>query len=161
MATTKRRISRRCSLYPEDPIMIVKLTGAQLRSALERSVSLYPQPNTSFLQLSGFEASFNKNASDGHRLTSVTANGSALNNASTYNVAMPGRLAEGGYGFFKCWGQPDIQKTMPNVTVESVLKGKPYSDSSPRWQVISTPVAGHTLNVVAKSKLGYSIVCGL
>src|SRR5258708_3980156 len=62
-------------LYPEDQIMVVKLTGAQVRDALERSVSLYPQPNTSFLQLAGFEASFNKNASDGHRIISVTASG--------------------------------------------------------------------------------------
>src|SRR5579863_4910188 len=71
-------------LYPEDQIMVVKLTGAQVREALERSVSLYPQPNTSFLQLSGFDATFNKNASDGHRITSVNANGSAINNTSTY-----------------------------------------------------------------------------
>ncbi|MHB8635611.1 MAG: 5'-nucleotidase C-terminal domain-containing protein [Fimbriimonadaceae bacterium] len=128
-------------LYPDDQIMVVKLTGAQVRQALERSVSLYPQPNTSFLQLSGFEATFNKNASDGHRITVATANGSALNNTSTYTVAMPARLAEGGYGYFKIWDKPDIVKTIPNATIESVLKGKAYTDSSPRWQAVATPVA--------------------
>ncbi|HLK16304.1 MAG TPA: 5'-nucleotidase [Fimbriimonadaceae bacterium] len=130
-------------LYPEDQIMVVKLTGAQVHDALERSVSLYPQPNTSFLQLSGFEATFNKNASDGKRITSVTAGGVPLNNSSTYTVAMPARLAQGGYGFFKIWGLTDIQKTLENATVESVLKGKAYTDSSPRWTVVATAVAGH------------------
>jgi 2',3'-cyclic-nucleotide 2'-phosphodiesterase (5'-nucleotidase family) len=143
-------------LYPEDQIMVVKLTGAQVRDALERSVSLYPQPNTSFLQLAGFEATFNKNASDGHRITSVTANGSALGNASTYTVAMPARLAQGGYGYFKIWDKPDIVKTIENATVESVLKGKSYTDSSPRWTVISTPIAGHALTSTAKSKTGHA-----
>jgi len=56
---------------------------------------------------------------------------------------MPAPLAEGGYGFFKCWGPPDIVKTVPNVTVESVLKGKAYTDSSARWTVVATPVAQH------------------
>lgn len=130
-------------LYPEDQIMVVKLSGIQVREALERSVSLYPQPNTSFLQLSGFEATFNKNASDGHRVTSVTANGAALNNTLTYTVAMPARLAQGGYGYFKIWDKPDIVKTVDGATVESVLKGKLYTESGARWTVISTPVAGH------------------
>ena len=141
-------------LYPEDQIMVLKLTGAQVRDALERSVSLYPQPNSSFLQLAGFEATFNKNASDGHRITSVTANSSALNNASTYTVAMPARLAQGGYGYFKCWHDSDIVKTIENATVESVLKGKSYTDSSPRWTVVSTPVAQHSSNIVAKARTG-------
>ena len=143
-------------LYPEDQITVVKLTGAQVRDALERSVSLYPQPNTSFLQLAGFEATFNKNASDGHRITTVTANGSALSNTATYTVAMPARLAQGGYGYFKIWDKPDIVKTIENSTIESVLKGKAYTDSSPRWTVVSTPVAQHALTTATKAKTGHA-----
>src|SRR5579872_3480090 len=145
-------------LYPEDQIMVVKLTGAQVRDALERSVSLYPQPNTSFLQLSGFEATFNKNASDGHRLTAVKAGGVELSNTATFLVAMPARLAQGGYGYFKIWDKPDIVKTFDAATVESVLKGKPFTDSTPRWTVISTPVAQHPGSAVAsgKSKTGHA-----
>lgn len=142
-------------LYPEDQIMLVKLTGAQVRDALERSVSLYPQPNTSFLQLAGFEATFNKNASDGHRITIVTANGSPLTNTSSYTVAMPARLAQGGYGYFKIWDKPDIVKTIDGATVETVLKGKAYADSSPRWTVVSTQVAQHALTTAAKTKTGH------
>lgn len=144
-------------LYPEDQIMLVKLSGAQVREALERSVSLYPQPNTSFLQLSGFEATFNKNASQGHRLTAVTANGAPLSNTASFMVAMPARLAQGGYGYFKIWDKPDIVKTFDAATVESVLKGKPYTDSSSRWTVISTPVAGHASGgVVSNLKTGHA-----
>jgi hypothetical protein len=132
--------------------MLVKLTTAQVREALERSVSLYPQANTSFLQLSGFEATFNKNAAEGHRLTSITVNGSPLSNSATFLVAMPSNLAKGGYGYFKIWDKPDIVKTFDASTVESVLKGKPYTDSAPRWAVISTPVAQHTTTVVSANK---------
>ncbi len=141
-------------LYPEDEMMVVKLTGAQVREALERSVSLYPQPNTSFLQLSGFEATFNKNAADGHRLTSITAGGAPVNNTASYLVAMPSRLAQGGYGYFKIWDKPDIVKSLGPSTVESVLKGKKYTDSSPRWTVIAIPVAQHSSSVVSGGKTG-------
>src|SRR5436853_6801881 len=37
--------------FPTDEIVVVNLTGAELKQALERSVSLYPQPTPSFLQL--------------------------------------------------------------------------------------------------------------
>ena len=130
-------------LYPEDQLTLVKLTGKQVKLALERSVSLYPQPNTSFLQLSGFEATFNRNLSDGKRILTVLVNGSALSPTSTYLVAMPSRLAEGGYGYFKIWDKPNIVKTIPNLTLGAALKGKPYTDSSPRWHVVSSPPAQH------------------
>jgi 2',3'-cyclic-nucleotide 2'-phosphodiesterase (5'-nucleotidase family) len=135
-------------LYPEDHVMLVKLTGAQVREALERSVSLYPQPNTSFLQLAGFEATFNKNAAEGHRLTAVTAGGAPISNTASFLVAMPARLAQGGYGYFKIWDKPDIVKSFDPSTVESVLKGKPFAATAPRWTVISTPVAQHASSVV-------------
>jgi hypothetical protein len=117
---------------------------------------LYPQSNTSFLQLSGFEATFNRNAADGHRLTAVTAGGVALSNAASFLVAMPSRLAQGGYGYFKIWDKPDIVKTFGTNTVESVLKGKPYTDSTPRWTMIATPVAQHSSSVTtADGKKGH------
>src|SRR4051812_29721149 len=59
-----------------DQVVVVALTGAQIKQAFERSISLYPQPNASFLQIAGFEVQFNKNAAPGQRISSVTANGS-------------------------------------------------------------------------------------
>jgi 2',3'-cyclic-nucleotide 2'-phosphodiesterase (5'-nucleotidase family) len=119
-------------LYPQDEVLVLKLTGAQIKAAFERSVSLFPQPNTSFLQISGFDVSFSKTAEPGSRVLSVRAGGAALDSAHVYTVAMPASLGRGGLGYFKIWDTPNIAKTY-SQSVESVLKGKKPSGSSPRW----------------------------
>lgn len=123
-------------VYPEDQVLVLKLTGTQIRQALERSVSLYPQPNTSFLQLSGFNVIFNKTAAVGKRIVSVTVNNQPLVDTQSYNVAMPSSLGHGGLGYFRIWDNSNISKTLPG-TIESLLKGKPYATSDPRWSVPS------------------------
>lgn len=119
--------------YPTDEIVVLNLTGSQLRQAFERSLSLYPQPNTSFLQISGFEVTYSKSASPNKRVVSVTAGGSALQDSKTYTVAMPSSLGRGGLGYFKIWDKSNISKTLTGTTVESALRGKSASDTSPRW----------------------------
>jgi 2',3'-cyclic-nucleotide 2'-phosphodiesterase (5'-nucleotidase family) len=121
-------------LYPQDEIMVLKLTGAQLKAAFERSVSLYPQPNTSFLQISGFDVTFSKSSPPGSRVQSMRAGGAPIDLNRVYTVAMPASLGRGGLGYFKIWDTPNIAKTLTQ-SVESVLKGKPSSGSSPRWSL--------------------------
>jgi 2',3'-cyclic-nucleotide 2'-phosphodiesterase (5'-nucleotidase family) len=115
-----------------DVVVLVSLTGAQIRQAFERSVSLYPQSNASFLQISGFEVQFNKNAAPGQRITNISAGGSKLDEGRTYQIAMPSTLGRGGLGYFKIWDKAKIVKTY-TTTLEDVLKGKHASDTSPRW----------------------------
>lgn len=119
--------------YPTDGVVVVSLTGAQIRQAFERSLSLYPQPNTSFLQISGFEVTFSKSAAPNSRVVSVTVNGAKLDDAHAYTVAMPANLGRGALGYFKIWDKAKIVKTFNGVTMEDVLKGKPYTETSPRW----------------------------
>lgn len=121
--------------YPTDEIVTVKLTGTDIRQALERSVSLYPLSNPSFLQLSGIEATFSKSAPPGQRITVVTVGGSKLDDKKTYIIVMPASLARGGLGYFKIWDSSKIQKRTFAKTVADVLKGKRLVDSSPRWSV--------------------------
>ncbi len=121
-------------LYPDDQVLVLALTGAQIRQAFERSVSLYPQPNASFLQISGFNVTFNKNGAVGKRIVNVTVNGSPLNDGQTYMIAMPSSLGHGGLGYFRIWDNSDIKKTLPG-TIEAALKGKPFVTSQPRWSV--------------------------
>lgn len=118
-----------------DNVVVMKLTGAQVRQAFERSVSLFPQPNSSFLQISGFEATFSKSAAPGQRILSITVGGTKLDDKRAYTVAMPSSLARGGLGYFKIWDTSKIAKTFDKATLESVLKGKHYSETSPRWSV--------------------------
>lgn len=122
--------------YPTDGIVVVNLTGADIKQALERSVSLYPQSNPSFLQLSGIEATFSKSAAIGQRIVSVTINGAKLDEKRSYTVAMPESLGQGGSGYFRIWDTSKIAKNFAKTTVESVLKGKRSTESSPRWQVV-------------------------
>ncbi|RYG49662.1 hypothetical protein EON79_00525 [bacterium] len=119
--------------YPTDEVVVVSLTGAQVKQALERSLSFYPQPNGSFLQLSGFEVVFSKSAASNSRIVSITANGARLDESKTYTVAMPANLGRGGLGYFRIWDKSKITKTLTGATLESVLKGKKYVETSPRW----------------------------
>lgn len=118
--------------YATDEVVVLNLTGEQMRQAFERSISLYPSPNQSFLQISGFEVTFKKSAS-AERIVGVTANGSPLDNSRTYSVAMPMNLARGAVGYFRVWDAKHPAKTFPQTTMETVLKGKKATDGSPRW----------------------------
>jgi 2',3'-cyclic-nucleotide 2'-phosphodiesterase (5'-nucleotidase family) len=118
--------------YPTEKIVVVKLTGAQIKQALERSVSLFPQPNPSFLQLSGFSATFKKSAATGSRILTVKAGDDPIDPAHTYMVAMPASLGGGTLGYFKIWDKSNIVKTL-DKTGEAILKDKHYADSPLRW----------------------------
>jgi 2',3'-cyclic-nucleotide 2'-phosphodiesterase (5'-nucleotidase family) len=119
--------------YPTDEVVVLSLSGSQIRQALERSVSLHPQPNMSFLQISGFEVTFSPTAAPGSRIVSVSVGGSPLADGRTYTVAMPSSLGRGGLGYFKIWDKAKIVKTYEGSTVEGVLKGKRFSETSSRW----------------------------
>ena len=41
--------------YPNDPLAILRIDGKTIRQALEKSVSIYPQRNLGFLQVSGLK----------------------------------------------------------------------------------------------------------
>lgn len=123
--------------FPDDEIVIVLLKGSELRQAFERSVSLYPQANASFLQISGFEITFAPDAPVGQRIKSIAVNNSRLDEAKEYSIAMPSSLGRGGYGYFRIWDRTKITKTL-DVTVGKVLAGKKVAESKPRWIVQSS-----------------------
>lgn len=120
--------------YPTETIHVSKLTGAQIKQALNRSISLYPSPNSGFLQVSGLEVTFDPRKPAGERVVSVSVGGRALDDRADYNVAMPISLARGGYGYFNVWDKTAIVKNFETVTLESVLKGKRPESSAPRWK---------------------------
>ncbi|MCH8979754.1 MAG: 5'-nucleotidase C-terminal domain-containing protein [Armatimonadetes bacterium] len=122
--------------YPWDTIVVSQLTGAQLRAALSRSISLYPSPNNGFLQLSGVEVTFKKSAPADERIVSVTIDGQALDDDAKYDVAMPIRLARGGYGYLKIWDKKSIKRTIDGLTLENLLKGKTATKQAPRWKAV-------------------------
>jgi len=118
--------------YPTDEVVVLNLTGAQVKLALERSVQLFPQPNQSFLQVSGLEATFSKSAPPLGRVTSVMVAGVKLDEGKVYSVAMPSTLARGGLGYFKVWDKVKIERKLTGK-IEDVLRGKRSVGSASRW----------------------------
>lgn len=120
--------------YPADQVAVVRLTGRQIREALERSVSLYPSPNPAFLHISGLEVTFSRSAQPDSRITGVSINGAALAPNESYRVAMPMNLARGGLGYFTVWTKAAIEKADGLPSLESILTGKKPNDSPLRWK---------------------------
>lgn len=110
--------------FPTEELVMVKLTGHQVRAALERSLSLYPTSNPAYLYVSGLEATFRPNAQPESRIASVTVGSSPLNPSATYRVAMPSSLAKGGLGYFTVWNRSAIEQGSGGKTMEAVLSGR-------------------------------------
>lgn len=109
--------------YPTDKIVIVRLTGAEVRQALERSVSSYPTSSRSFLQLSGFTVTFSSSKPAESRILEVMVDGKKLDSNATYEVAMPESLARGALGYFRIWNASRVTRSL-ETTIEVALKGK-------------------------------------
>jgi len=110
--------------FPTEEVVIVKLSGQQVRTALERSLSLFPTSNPAYLYVSGLEASFRPNAQPESRIASVNVGTSPLNPSATYRVAMPSSLGKGGLGYFTVWNRSAIEQGTTGKTVEAVLSGR-------------------------------------
>ncbi|HEY3414208.1 MAG TPA: 5'-nucleotidase [Armatimonadota bacterium] len=100
---------------PDDEVAVISLTGAQLRVALERSVSMHPKPFDGLLQVSGIYVEFDSGRSPGPRLLKVTVNGAALDANRKYRIAAPYTLASGGLGYYRMWPDKEIVRTGKSV----------------------------------------------
>ncbi len=93
---------------PEESWAVSRLTGAQLRAALERSLSRLPLPNTAFLQVAGLKVRYDPQAQRGSRITSLVTKDRAVNDAQNYEVVMPLSLAKGRSGYFQIFDEDNI-----------------------------------------------------
>ncbi len=118
-------------LFPTDEIVLVDLTGTQIRQAFERSLVFYPQANSSFLYFSGGTVSFDRSAASGSRVKGISLD-AGFEEGKRYKVAMPASLGAGGLGYFKVWDAKNVSGKASG-TMESVLKGKRASAGAARW----------------------------
>jgi 2',3'-cyclic-nucleotide 2'-phosphodiesterase (5'-nucleotidase family) len=109
---------------PTSSISKLKLTPAQLKNVMQRSLARYPDPNNAFLQLSGMEVVFQANSKAGSaRVTEIRVGGKALDfsdTATTYEVAMPTQLAGGAVGYFLEFD--GLNRIPTDVTILDALK---------------------------------------
>lgn len=81
-----------------DSLVTVRLTGAELRKALENSVSRMPETGR-FLQVAGLSFVFDAAAPPGARVKQIHVGGAPLNSERDYTVAVNSFVAAGGDGF--------------------------------------------------------------
>ncbi len=106
---------------PDEKWAVSKLTGTQIRAALERSLSRLPLPNSAFLQVSGLKVKYNPQSPRNHRITSLQTNTGPLEVNKKYQVVMPLFLANGGSGYFQIFDKDDIVR-QGNVGLAAVIK---------------------------------------
>jgi 5'-nucleotidase / UDP-sugar diphosphatase len=106
--------------YKIESIVLVKLTGEQIRAALEHGLSLYPKANPSFLQMSGLTVTARQGGESDKHVVSIKIGGDPLVAGKTYKVAMPLTLANGALAYFKYWKKSDMEKDT-DTTLERAL----------------------------------------
>jgi 2',3'-cyclic-nucleotide 2'-phosphodiesterase (5'-nucleotidase family) len=105
---------------PTDTVMILSLTGAQLKLIAERSVSRLPQPFDGFLQISGLTIHYDLSQPAGQRVTQVMVDGASVDLQKSYRVATTHSIADGSFGYFSIW-TPAAIVTNTRTTIASAL----------------------------------------
>ncbi|MDX8343185.1 bifunctional metallophosphatase/5'-nucleotidase [Rossellomorea sp. YZS02] len=84
-------------------LAIMELTGAEIKTTLERSVSSVPTPSGAFLQVSGLKVKYDSSKPAGERIDSVEisdgSNYAPLEDTKSYFVATNSFTAKGGDGY--------------------------------------------------------------
>jgi 5'-nucleotidase / UDP-sugar diphosphatase len=93
---------------PDETWAVCRLTGDQIRKALERSLNRLPLPSMAFLQVSGLTVNYDASQPRGERVTALTSSRGPVQAELAYEVAMPLSLAQGGSGYFQVFDKDSI-----------------------------------------------------
>jgi 2',3'-cyclic-nucleotide 2'-phosphodiesterase (5'-nucleotidase family) len=104
----------------EDTIVVVKLTGAQIRKALAHGLSLHPQRSLAFPQVSGLTVEINPTGDAAGRVGKVKVGKSELDESKHYTIAMPAPLANGHLGYSRIWDRDAIDTETDATLGEAV-----------------------------------------
>ncbi|MBT5374701.1 MAG: bifunctional metallophosphatase/5'-nucleotidase [Rhodospirillaceae bacterium] len=80
-------------------VVLVEISGGDLRAALENGVAKYPKLSGAFPQISGFSFTFDPKKPAGKRVVSVEVGGKPLDESRTYRLATNSYLLKGGNGY--------------------------------------------------------------
>ena len=83
----------------EDPVIVILVTGAQLRGALENGLSLYPALEGRFPQVSNINFTFDPSLPRGSRITKLSVDGKPLDPEHKYKLATRGYMGRGKDGY--------------------------------------------------------------
>jgi 2',3'-cyclic-nucleotide 2'-phosphodiesterase (5'-nucleotidase family) len=116
----------------DDYIVAIRLTGEQIREALEHGVSAIREGSGMFPQVSGLSFTYNPVAKKGSRVKEILIAGKPVLPENNYSIATNDFLAAGGDGY-KVFGEA-IKASKDFSDIGGMMKGEKivYSDSS-RW----------------------------
>lgn len=115
----------------DDQLYLVtcKMTGGDLRTALEKSFDNYPNAD-GFLQVSGISYTFNASTAIGSRLSDIMIDGHKLDDARTYIVATTNILADTlGYRS-EATGRIGTYRTIASVVTDYIQKNSSAASGS-------------------------------
>ncbi len=120
------------SLPFDNYIVAIKLTGRQIREALEHGVSAVEEEEGRFPQISGLTFKYSPSGEKGLRVKEIFAAGQPINNEKEYIVATNDFLAVGGDGY-KVFGEA-IKTSKDFSVIGGTMKGEKvvYSHSG-KW----------------------------
>lgn len=113
-------------------LVTFSISGGDLRTALENSVSRLPAANGRFLQVSGLAVTYDTDAPVGSRVRWVTVGTKPLDPTARYSVVTDAFLADGGdgYAMFR-QAQDRIERQVPlRDLLLQALKASPLSAST-------------------------------
>jgi 5'-nucleotidase/UDP-sugar diphosphatase len=123
----------------DSSLSLLTLTGTQLRTALENSVSRLPEANGRFLQVSGLRYAVDLTAPVGRRVRDVQINGVPLDGTRDVSVAVTRFIAEGGDGygvFLETSGRQDFDVPLRDLLAGALKEGLVLSGEGPRITAI-------------------------
>jgi 5'-nucleotidase len=91
----------------EDPVVVIKATGADIWAALENGVSLYPAQEGRFPQTSNVDFEFDPGREPGKRVTCVEVDGGPIDREKVYVLVTRGYMARG----------KGMLMTYPNISI--------------------------------------------
>ncbi len=93
-------------------VVVIELSGADLRQALEEGVSQVEERAGRFPQVSGINLTFDPKRPRGARVLDVKIGGKPLDTAMKYKIAVPDYIQEGGDGYSSLTrGRPIVDKS--------------------------------------------------
>jgi len=124
------------SILPfKNKVVLIQVTGAELRQALERGVSHVVEDGEDggFPQVAGLRFVYDGKRPSGSRVVSATVGGDKLNDKKTYKLATISYLADGNEGYDMFRGKPDLTPSgKSRFDVDLVLDKVRKSAISPR-----------------------------
>ncbi|HYV07523.1 MAG TPA: 5'-nucleotidase C-terminal domain-containing protein [Blastocatellia bacterium] len=114
------------SILPfKNKIVLIQVTGAELRQALERGVSRVVEEGEDggFAQVSGVRFVYDGKRAPGSRIVSATVGKNKLDNKKSYKLATVSYLADGNEGYTMLKGKPDLTASgMSKFDVDLMLE---------------------------------------